>query len=236
MRGERRVELGVPPPERIGRDVGIRGARQRPRAPVDPVQLELGPELVQHGQRDPAIRRQLPARDRDHPERAGREHRLAVRPRRSRPPPPAARERRRSARGRRPSALGVQGEPGLLEDLPLLRRRSARSCGRRPRRRLSVVPTQQASRPGDGEGDARPVDRDRDRGAPAAVALEHEVRAPAQRHRRAGRGVLEPPDVVDPRPGGVDDGARADLERLAGERVAQLGDTARARGRRARRG
>ena len=37
-------------------------------------------------------------------------------------------------------------------------------------------------------------------------------------------GILQPPDVVDPRPGGVDDGARADLERLPGQRVSELGD------------
>ena len=39
-----------------------------------------------------------------------------------------------------------------------------------------------------------------------------------------GTRVLEPPNVVEPRPGGVHDRARFDLERLSGERVAQVGD------------
>ena len=85
-------------------------------------------------------------------------------------------------------------------------------------------PDEKASRPGHGEGDTRPVDRDRDRRAPAAVALEHEVRPLAQRHRRACSRILQPPDVVDPRPGGVDDGAHANLERLPGQCVSELGD------------
>ena len=38
------------------------------------------------------------------------------------------------------------------------------------------------------------------------------------------RGILQPPDLVDPRPGGVDDRARADLEGLAGQGVAHVGD------------
>ena len=101
VRGEQRVELRMPPPQSVGRDVGVGGARQRPRPAVDPVQLELGAERVQHRQRDAAVRRQLAAGDRDHPERAGRQHRLAVRARRRRPLPPAGRGRRRSGRARR---------------------------------------------------------------------------------------------------------------------------------------
>ena len=119
--------------------------------------------------------------------------------------------------------VDVQRERSLLEDLSFLGR------GRRDRAGVALEgavrrPDEEASRPGDGEGDTRPVDRDRDRRAPAAVALEHEVRAPAQRHRRACPRILQPPDVVDPRPGGVDDGAHADLERLPGQRVSELGD------------
>ena len=212
----------MPPPERVGRDVGIRRSRKRPRPPVDPVQLELCPELVQHRQCDAAVRRQLPARDGDHPERPRREHRLALRPRgRDR----AGRQHADAgeARADRAERTDLQGEAGLGQDLALLR------FGRLDRAGVSLEggvrgPDEHATGPGDGEGDARPVDRDRDRGAPAAVALEHEVCASAQRHRGARTRVLEPPNVVEPRPGGVHDRARFDLERLAGERVAQVGD------------
>ena len=120
VRGERRLELGMPPPERVGRDVGVGRAGQRARPPVDPVQLELGAELVQHRERDAAVRRQLPARDGDHPERAGREHRLALRPRgRDR----AGREHADAgeARADRAERTGLQGKAGLGQDLPLLR-------------------------------------------------------------------------------------------------------------------
>ena len=50
------------------------------------------------------------------------------------------------------------------------------------------------------------------------------MRSSAQGHRGARPRILQPPDLVDPRPGGVHDGAAADLHRLAGERVAHLGD------------
>ena len=83
---------------------------------------------------------------------------------------------------------------------------------------------QEHVRPGDRESDAVPVDRDRQRGIPPAVSLEDEVRTPAQGHGRARPRILEPPDRVDPRPGRVDDGTRADIQRLVRENVAYLSD------------
>ena len=221
---ERRVELRVTPPQGIDRDVGIGGAGQRPRSAVDPVQLQLGPERVQHDERDPAIRRQLATGDRDHPERAGRERRLTVRPRRvGRPRREDANADEAPAHGA--EALRVQGEPGLLEDLPLLR------VGRLDAARVTVertvgCPEQQHPRPGDRERDPVPIDRDRHRGVPAAVAVDHEVGAATERDRRPGPGILEPPHLVDPGPGRVDDGAGADLQRSPRQRVAHLGDGA----------
>jgi hypothetical protein len=79
----------------------------------------------------------------------------------------------------------------LVRD-PLWDRRSSRAGVRRP--------YQKPSRPGGGEGDARPVARGGDRGPSAPVSLEHQVRSPTQSHRGVGTRVLQPPDVVDPRP------------------------------------
>ena len=198
----------MPTPESIRGDLGIRGAGKRSRAPVDPVQLEVGTELVQHRQCDAAVGRQLPARDRDHPERAGGEHRLAVRPG-SRDRPGGENADSGEARAHRAEGVHVHGERGLFQDLPFLR------FGRLDRASVALEggvrgPDEDAARPGDGKGDACPVDRICDRCAPAAVALEHEVRSPAQGHRGARARVLEASHIVDPGPGGVHDRARSD--------------------------
>ena len=134
VRGERRVELRMPPQQGVDRDVRVRGARERPRPAVDAVQIELGAERVQHRQRDAAVRRQLPACDRDHAERAGRQHRLPVRPRR------VGRARRQHANAGEARAhvaqrlrLRARARPRRGSAAPP--RRSARSRGRHPRRR-----------------------------------------------------------------------------------------------------
>ena len=120
VRGEQRVELRMPPPESIGCDVGVRGARQRLAAGgrSGAVRARRGARAAPPGRCDGTS---SASRRRPRPFRAGRRTASSRGPPApSRPLPPAGPARRRSARARSPERIGVEGEPGLVEDLPLL--------------------------------------------------------------------------------------------------------------------
>ena len=74
---------------------------------------------------------------------------------------------------------------------------------------------QEHALPRDGEADADLVVRDRERGAPVLAAVDDDVHALAEPHRRLRARILEPPHPVDPRPRRVHHRLRAHLDRPA---------------------
>ena len=214
----RRVELHGPRDLREARRTG-----QRTRTAVEVADAEL----LERVECDPAVGRQLASGHAQHPGRSARVDGLPARVRgRAR----AARQDAQPPERRAHRAEIAHGLARLLEDRPhvlvgdasVLRLAFVQRVGRAE---------QELPLPGDREADAHLVVRDRHRGAPALATVDDQVHALAQAHRRRGALVLEPPDLVEPRSGCVDDQARRHTHGLAvdehvGAVVAHGGDLA----------
>jgi len=183
------------------------GSRERLRAPVQPVQAELRPELLERVERDPAVRRELPACDREHPGASDRAHGLA---RRTGGLVGAARQDAQPGE-RRAHLLGahpLDGCLGLGDDLRDVSLGHGDRCG------IAVVervrrPQQQHALPGHCERHADGVPRDRQRRRPRPGEIDERVHALAEPDRRRRPRILEPAHGVHPRAARVHDGARA---------------------------
>ena len=82
MHADARVELGPAEREPTCAFDALDRAREGKRPAVDPVQVELCPKHPERVERDPAVRRQLAARDAEHPTGPSVEDRFAARGRR----------------------------------------------------------------------------------------------------------------------------------------------------------
>ncbi len=164
-------------------------------------------ELVERVERDPPVGRQLAARDAEHPGRAGRVDGLAARARgraRRRLAARAARRTRRApGRGRRTASLAS------IEDLRTSSSVTEPSSGS-PSCSVSVVPSSSIPSHGTAKLTRTLSCGIVTRGAPVLAAVDDDVHALAQPHRRRRVRILEPPDPVDPRPGRVHDRASRD--------------------------
>jgi hypothetical protein len=171
--------------------------------------------VCQRLERDPPVRRQLPAGDAQHPGWAACEQRLATGGRcRAVAAGQDAETGERRANADAGERLDVDGDRRLGEHLldvgVVDGDRRGVAFEQRVRRSQQQHPL-----PRHREAHAHAIVRDRQRGRPGRAWLEDDVDALAEPDRRAGARILQPADGVDPRAGGVDDGASADLDVLA---------------------
>ena len=207
--------LGVEPTLELGgRSLDPVRARERHGRPVEAVEGELRTQCGERVERDPAVRRELAARNREHPRGSDREDRLAARAGRAAVAAGQdAKAGERRAYELRPDDLGLERDGGLSEDLVDVLQRRLDPVRRAFVQRVGRAEEQHAE-PGDRERHARFVLRDRDRRRPRLVEREQRVHALAQPHRRADGCFLQPADGVDPRARRVHDRAGLDGDRL----------------------